>query len=394
MFQYVFNKFSLLFFALLIIIFSVGYTQKVASSIKNQEIEQANELANAYKILNSSDAGENELTYALEKIKNNKNIPIIWTDAQNNIIAYKNFNDSNITSNKNYLKNELQKLEDNRINILIDEHEKHFLYYKDSDLLRTIKNYPYYQLFLVFLFFLVSFIAFSSIRKAEQNQVWVGLAKETAHQLGTPISSLSAWIELLKDKLNEEDDKLIADEMNKDINRLILVANRFSKIGSTPELSKQNLIPILEQNVAYMKMRAAHSIVFQVINNANTELYANINIQLFEWVIENLLKNALDAMNKNGKITIFVAQEKEDILIDVIDTGKGIANKNIKDVFKTGYSTKKRGWGIGLALSKRIIEDYHKGKIFVKESTEGKGTTFRITIKNIMINNSLADCQL
>jgi signal transduction histidine kinase len=381
MFQYVFNKFSLLFFALLIIIFSVGYTQKVASSIKNQEIEQANELANAYKILNSSDAGENELTYALEKIKNNKNIPIIWTDAQNNIIAYKNFNDSNITSNKNYLKNELQKLEDNRINILIDEHEKHFLYYKDSDLLRTIKNYPYYQLFLVFLFFLVSFIAFSSIRKAEQNQVWVGLAKETAHQLGTPISSLSAWIELLKDKLNEEDDKLIADEMNKDINRLILVANRFSKIGSTPELSKQNLIPILEQNVAYMKMRAAHSIVFQVINNANTELYANINIQLFEWVIENLLKNALDAMNKNGKITIFVAQEKEDILIDVIDTGKGIANKNIKDVFKTGYSTKKRGWGIGLALSKRIIEDYHKGKIFVKESTEGKGTTFRITIK-------------
>jgi signal transduction histidine kinase len=169
--------------------------------------------------------------------------------------------------------------------------------------------------------------------------------------------------------------------MNKDINRLILVANRFSKIGSTPELSKQNLIPILEQNVAYMKMRAAHSIVFQVINNANTELYANINIQLFEWVIENLLKNALDAMNKNGKITIFVAQEKEDILIDVIDTGKGIANKNIKDVFKTGYSTKKRGWGIGLALSKRIIEDYHKGKIFVKESTEGKGTTFRITIK-------------
>jgi len=381
MFQYVFNKFSLLFFALLIIIFSVGYTQKVASSIKNQEIEQANELANAYKILNSSDAGENELTYALEKIKKNKNIPIIWSDAQNNIIAFKNFDEEKTKKDKNYLSNELKKLKDNRINILIDEHEEHYLYYKDSDLLRTIKNYPYFQLFLVFLFFLVSFIAFSSIRKAEQNQVWVGLAKETAHQLGTPISSLSAWIELLKDKLNEEDDKLIADEMNKDINRLILVANRFSKIGSTPELSKQNLIPILEQNVAYMKMRAAHSIVFQVINNANTELYANVNIQLFEWVIENLLKNALDAMNKNGKITIFVAQEKDDILIDVIDTGKGIANKNIKDVFKTGYSTKKRGWGIGLALSKRIIEDYHKGKIFVKESTEGKGTTFRITIK-------------
>jgi two-component sensor histidine kinase len=381
--RYAFNKYSLLLYALIIIFFSLWYTNQIASVIKEQEISQANELANAYMTLNSSDANEDELEYVLEKIKNNNNIPVLWTDANQQIIAYKNFDDAKINANENYLENELNKISNNKIEIKIDDNEVHYLYYKDSQILQKIKKYPYYQLFLVLLFFLISFIAFSSIRKAEQNQVWVGLAKETAHQLGTPISSLSAWIEILKDKLNDEDGQMMVNEMHKDLDRLYLVANRFSKIGSVPELNREPILPVLERVIDYMKKRAAYSIVFQLIDaTADADnCYVNLNTQLFEWVLENLLKNALDAMDKNGKISLIISDTKEAIFIDVKDTGKGIPTNHFEKVFDTGFSTKKRGWGLGLALSKRIVEEYHNGKIFVKESTLNKGTTFRIVLK-------------
>jgi K+-sensing histidine kinase KdpD len=381
--RYAFNKYSLLLYALIIIFFSLWYTNQIASVIKEQEISQANELANAYMTLNSSDANEDELEYVLEKIKNNNNIPVLWTDANQQIIAYKNFDEAKINANANYLENELNKIRNNKIEIKIDDNEVHYLYYKDSQILQKIKKYPYYQLFLVLLFFLISFIAFSSIRKAEQNQVWVGLAKETAHQLGTPISSLSAWIEILKDKLNDEDGQMMVNEMHKDLDRLYLVANRFSKIGSVPELNREPILPVLERVIDYMKKRAAYSIVFQLIDaTADADnCYVNLNTQLFEWVLENLLKNALDAMDKNGKISLIISDTKEAIFIDVKDTGKGIPTNHFEKVFDTGFSTKKRGWGLGLALSKRIVEEYHNGKIFVKESTLNKGTTFRIVLK-------------
>jgi K+-sensing histidine kinase KdpD len=381
--RYAFNKYSLLLYALIIIFFSLWYTNQIASVIKEQEISQANELANAYMTLNSSDANEDELEYVLEKIKNNNNIPVLWTDANQQIIAYKNFDEAKINANANYLENELNKIRSNKIEIKIDDNEVHYLYYKDSQILQKIKKYPYYQLFLVLLFFLISFIAFSSIRKAEQNQVWVGLAKETAHQLGTPISSLSAWIEILKEKLNDEDGQMMVNEMYKDLDRLYLVANRFSKIGSVPELNREPILPVLERVIDYMKKRAAYSIIFQLVDGTADagNCYVNLNAQLFEWVLENLLKNALDAMEKNGKISLIISDTKEAIFIDIKDTGKGIPTNHFEKVFDTGFSTKKRGWGLGLALSKRIVEEYHNGKIFVKESTLNKGTTFRIVLK-------------
>lgn len=374
------NKYLLFFLVIIIIGYSIWYTNQLASVIKKQEIKQANELANAYHILIGGDG--DDLDDALEIIKNNDNIPIIWSDSQNNILAYKNFDSTKVNADSSYLKQQIYRLKEKKIAIHIDENETHFLYYKDSILLQKIKKYPYYQLFLVVLFFTISFIAFASIRKAEQNQVWVGLAKETAHQLGTPLTSISAWVEILKDRLNNDVESMVMlDEMDKDLDRLDLVAKRFSKIGSPPELKVELLLPIVENVVEYMKKRAAYSIVFQIKDTTNRECKVLINQQLFEWVLENLIKNALDAMERKGKIELIIFEDKNLVYIDVKDSGKGIPSGNFETVFNTGYSTKKRGWGLGLALSRRIIQAYHKGKLFVKDSVIDKGTTFRIILK-------------
>ena len=374
------NKYLLLLLGVIIVGFSIWYTDQLAIVIKKQEIKQASDLANAYHILLSGD-GDN-LAGALEYIKNNGNVPVIWTDGQNNILAYKNFDSSKVNVDTNYLKKQIGVLKDKKINIRIDEKEVHYLYYKDSLLLQKIKKYPYYQLFLVVLFFIISFIAFASIRKAEQNQVWVGLAKETAHQLGTPLSSISAWVEILKDKmLGDSEGLIMVEEMEKDVDRLDLVAKRFSKIGSAPELKIELLLPVVEIAVEYMKRRAAHAIVFQIKDTTDGQCKALINIQLFEWVLENLIKNALDAMNNKGKIEFIIFEDKGHVCIDIKDSGKGIPSGSFETIFNTGYSTKKRGWGLGLALSRRIIQTYHKGKLFVKESALEKGSTFRIILK-------------
>jgi two-component system, sporulation sensor kinase D len=260
--------------------------------------------------------------------------------------------------------------------------ETWLVYYKDSALLTQLKMFPYVQLSVIAIFLVVAYTAFSSSRKSEQNQVWVGLAKETAHQLGTPISSLMAWIELIKDKFDAEDEPLIA-EMENDIKRLEIVADRFSKIGSKPQLEEHSVYEVVKDFVDYFRVRVSKKISFEL--TGNRRLIAGLNVPLFDWVLENLLKNAVNAIEGTGSIKVEISgsRVKKLVYIDVTDTGKGIPRSKFDTVFQPGYTTRKRGWGLGLSLTKRMIQNYHNGQIFVKDSEVGKGTTFRIVLKSI-----------
>ena len=259
--------------------------------------------------------------------------------------------------------------------------KRNLVYYKDSDLLTQLRFFPYIQLTLIAVFLAMAYSVFNSSRKAEQNQVWVGLAKETAHQLGTPISALLAWVELLKDKFNAENDNLII-QMENDVRRLEVVADRFSKIGSKPVLSSHQVYDVVKDFVDYFHIRVSDKITFKV--NGDEQLEALINVPLFDWVIENILKNAVNAIDGVGSIAINIKENivKEQIIIDITDTGKGIPRSKFDAIFEPGFTTRKRGWGLGLSLTKRIIENYHKGQVFVKESELGKGTIFRIILKS------------
>jgi signal transduction histidine kinase len=256
--------------------------------------------------------------------------------------------------------------------------EKNLVYYGESTLLKQIKYFPLIQLFIVSLFIILLIVAMNIRNKSTQNQVWVGMAKETAHQLGTPISSLQGWVEMLKEN---EANHAVAAEMSKDVNRLQLVSERFGKIGSQPQLSQANVVNQVEQMVQYIKRRSSERVQFTVQAPSLEQVIAPINASLFDWVIENILKNALDAMEGNGQITIAITSESNRAVIDITDTGKGINRKHLSKVFRPGFTTKKRGWGLGLSLSKRIIETYHKGQLFIANTEPGKGTTFRIVLK-------------
>jgi len=245
--------------------------------------------------------------------------------------------------------------------------------------MNEVQYYPLVQLLIVGLFIIVTILALRSRYRAVQNQVWAGMAKETAHQLGTPVSSLEGWVEMLKE--NAANEKIVR-ELEKDVDRLRLVSDRFGKIGSKPQLENSNIIAQVGNMVEYIKKRAGEKVNFTIQSHGKKEVQAKISEPLFDWVIENLLKNALDAMEGKGSITIDIRNSTDSVNIDVTDTGKGIAKQNISKVFNPGFTTKKRGWGLGLSLSKRIIEQYHKGEIFVKSSEPGKGTTFRIVLKN------------
>ena len=249
--------------------------------------------------------------------------------------------------------------------------------YDESLMLRRLATYPYVQLGIVFIFVVVAIIALLSSKRAEQNKVWVGLSKETAHQLGTPISSLMGWVEILKDNYPEDD---VIDEMSNDVKRLEMIAERFSKIGSKPEAKPSDIIMVVDRVVEYIDHRTS-SDVSLYFDKPIHPVVVSINTSLFEWVIENLCKNAVDAMEGKGSIFLNIIEEETMVVVEVKDTGKGIRHKNLKNVFKPGFTTKKRGWGLGLSLAKRIVEEYHKGRIYVKESTLGKGTTFRIELK-------------
>ncbi|HCS22041.1 MAG TPA: sensor histidine kinase [Bacteroidetes bacterium] len=373
-------KIVLLIFAVNIAIMSLLYTNQLVRKLAIEEETRVNQWTAAIQRL--IDSEDEDVTFLMEVSRtSSNNIPIIMTDEDGNILNFLNL-DSARTNDPVYLRDELQgmKLENDPIVIEYQPGKKNYVYYHNSTLLTQLKYYPYYQIGIISLFLLVSYLAFNASRRSEQNRVWVGLAKETAHQLGTPISSLIAWIDLFKEEGQSPTKEMLA-EMEKDIERLRLVSERFSKIGSTPILEDKNVKLLIDQSVAYMSSRASHKVKMEVHADVLHNCFSRVNVQLFDWVLENLIKNAIDAMEGKGQIDFVLTETKKHIFIDISDTGKGIPSSKISEVFKPGFTTKKRGWGLGLSLAKRIIEDYHRGKIVVKESTPGKGTTFRITLR-------------
>ncbi len=329
----------------------------------------------------ASDKTEMSMELILKVIQSNTSIPAILVDENGEINQYVNLNLPE-TDTEKYLQRKLAYLQggSNVIEINLGGGEKQYLYYDDSILLKRLSLYPYVQLGVMVLFVLIVYFALISTKKAEQNKVWVGLSKETAHQLGTPISSLMAWMDLLE--ASGVDPALLSD-MNKDVKRLSVIAERFSKIGSKPEMELVYVNEVLENATEYMRRRVSDKVQITTHLPSDAE-GAMVCLPLFEWVIENLCKNAVDAMNGEGRIDVYLTSEKQQIYIDIKDTGKGIARKHFKTVFNPGYTTKKRGWGLGLTLAKRIIEQYHAGRIYVKESEVGKGTTFRIELKRVV----------
>lgn len=326
-------------------------------------------------------ASENEIQandLILDIIQSNNSIPVILCDARDSILSYNNITLPSEVKGSSFLQKKLNEFKDKYPPILIklnnDEQQK--LYYSDSQTLRSLLALPYVSITVMFIFLGLSIIALLAERRSEQNRVWNGLSKETAHQLGTPISSLMAWIELLK---AAETDKSITDEMSKDVDRLHIIAERFQKIGSEPQTALHDVQPALRNTIDYMRNRISKQVEIRLLLE-DQEIYTNLSIPLFSWVIENMIKNAVDAMSGKGTITIQVGTKGSHAIIDITDTGKGIPKGKTRDIFRPGYTTKSRGWGLGLSLSKRIIEKYHKGKINVKQSELGIGTTFRIQL--------------
>lgn len=443
----------------------VNSTQKFFTQIQEEEKSKVKLYAEAQKRLTNS--GENEdVGFYMTIIQNNTSIPVILTDDKGKIVSTKNtvFSSDTIPGMEGYLKNEFTKYPPIEINYYKDEvnyiyyqdsklftemqvvlnnlvsaffsevvnnsasvpvlitdstktqaldygqidtlqiHDSAYLqqlihdmaaendpieisiagqgrrliFYKDSYVLTQLRFFPYIQLAIISIFLLVAYMLFSTARRSEQNQVWAGLAKETAHQLGTPLSSMMAWVDYLEAK---DVDTETIEELRKDVNRLSTITDRFSKIGSNPSLVPENLVSVIYTSVSYLKTRTSQKITYSINVPPEQSIVVPLNMQLFEWVIENLVKNAVDAMTRQGIIKIDILEEENVVYIDIADTGKGIPRNMFRTIFNPGYTSKQRGWGLGLSLSKRIINEYHKGKIFVKSSTIGKGTTFRIMLK-------------
>lgn len=361
--------------ALAILAISSVYTNYIADRLAEGERDKVSLYANAMKSLLAEDEDvERDVTFEQQVLSSIKDIPVILVNERGDIYTSQNFPEGAD------LEAELEKIKANGLPPLEGSGYARYIYYKHTRLLTLLTYFPILQVLLLLIFVTIGYILFSSARKSEQNQVWVGMAKETAHQLGTPITAIIGWIEHLR-ALREDDEEVheVLDELTNDVSRLDLIADRFSKIGSAPELVKVNVYEELEQCRQYMQRRASRKIIFDFPKVEKT-LDVNINTHLFAWVIENLLRNALDAMEGKGKISAKVYEEKGFVNIDVSDTGKGIPTSKFKTVFQPGFTTKKRGWGLGLSLAKRIIESYHSGKIFVKKSGVNEGTTFTIKL--------------
>lgn len=357
---------------------SLAYTNYLAQRLAEGERGYAEIFAQAFQRLNAKDL-EDDISIELDIFESNENIPVLVTDSEYNIIEYRNFGAGEV--NQSYLEKELQKMINNGTEPIELEADGLLVFSKQSTALTFLKYLPLLQILLLSAFAFIAYIGFSNARRSEQDRVWVGMAKETAHQLGTPISGIVAWIEHLKDTAANDPDQLeILGELRSDVKRLELIADRFSKIGSAPTLEDVNVYDELEKSKNYMIKRASRRVEFDFPEN-NKSLLAKINPHLFEWVIENLIRNALDAMDGEGEISAQVYEENNMVAIDIADTGHGIPSSKHKTVFQPGYSTKRRGWGLGLSLAKRIIEDYHDGKIFVKNSSTEKGTIFAIRLQ-------------
>ena len=369
-------KFWLLIFAIIIGISSLFVTNSLVKSLAYEEKKKIEIWAYATnQMVNISDDGNFSL--AIKVMESNENIPIILADENDSILNYRNLNPI-IEITAEYLQKQLAIMKEQNVPIEIQVFEdyKQLLYYKDSILLTRLRYYPMFQLGLISLFMFIAYLAFSSARKAEQNQVWAGMAKETAHQIGTPLSSLMAWVELLKSKKETRDMVL---EMEKDIARLETITDRFSKIGSKPTLEEKDVVELVVDATNYLKSRLPDKVQFEILD-AKSPIIVPLSTVLLNWVIENICKNAVDAMKGEGLIKIEIVEEMSSVNIHINDSGKGIEAGLISSIFKPGVTSKKRGWGLGLSLAKRIIEDYHKGQIFVKSSVEGEGTTFCISL--------------
>ncbi|KOY86464.1 histidine kinase [bacterium 336/3] len=363
---------------------SLYYTNVLVQKLVSREKEQISLFGQALRYTLDRD-NEQPITFIFREIvRANNSIPTIVTDENDNILIDRNIDLTGLNEERKQLllEKELLKMKEEFPPIKIDvgENRYNLLYYRSSDLIYQLKYYPYAQLTVIAIFGLLTYMAFSYSRKAEQNRVWVGLAKETAHQLGTPISSLMAWSEYLKTEKSWNEEVL--EEIEKDVYRLEMIAARFSNIGSQTALVPENIALVLQEIIDYLRPRISPKVSIEILNYLPAQTEVKINRYLFEWVIENLIKNAVDAMTGAGKIQIEmrVSAKEKDLFIDISDTGKGIPTAKIKRVFAPGFTTKKRGWGLGLTLAKRIIEEYHKGKIFVKSSEIDKGTKFRIIL--------------
>ena len=377
-------KIALILAAVAIAAASLVVSHYLVRDLENEERARMEIWAEAMHTLSTADENA-DLNLVLKVLEQNHNIPVIVTDTNEEVQISRNV--TSVTSVKDISREDslarLKKMakameaQGRVIKVQIGEENKDFLKvcYDDSLLLTRLEYYPYIQLAVVMLFIIIAIFALLASKKAEQNKVWVGLSKETAHQLGTPISSLMAWTEILRETYPDDD---LIPEMDKDVKRLQLIADRFSKIGSAPEMKDVQLGELLQHVVEYMNRRTSQKVE---IKYSTPEITVNVNPQLFEWVFENLCKNAVDAMEGQGTIQITAHADERLIIIDVSDNGKGITSQNLQDVFNPGYTTKKRGWGLGLSLAKRIVEEYHHGKIYVLASERGKGTTFRIELK-------------
>ena len=379
--RYLHWKTYLVVLAFIIVGFALYNFNSMAKEMSVEEKSRMETLVEGLKSISSAsmNASNNDITFASKIITENKTIPIIITDKAGKIISFTNLDSTKSNKNSKYLAFKLKEFKELHEPLLIDYHYgTNYVYYGDSQLLERLKNYPLFIISITLVFLIIALIAFSNAQKSIQNQVWVGMSKETAHQLGTPLSSIVAWMELLKEK---EDNREWIAEMEKDVNRLKLIADRFSKIGSKPQLEEENVIDRLQGMVEYMQKRSPLKVFIQFDFEAEDNK-ADIFLSgpLFEWVVENLIRNALDAMEGSGSINIHLKNEPRLITIDVSNNGKPIPKKNFKKIFTPGFSTKKRGWGLGLSLSKRIIEEYHNGSIFVKHS-DAKKTTFRIILR-------------
>lgn len=360
---------------------TIFYSSYLAKKIAADEKRRVETWVEAqHTIINSNN--EANLTLAFKISLENTDIPIIATNERDSIINdYRNLDTNKIRSNKNYLKNKLAEFKKEHAPIILKLSDKPYTankyYYGDSILQREVRYYPIVQLIVAGLFLTITIIAQRTSYISTQNQLWAGMAKETAHQLGTPVSSLKGWVEVLKETPGNTQ---MSYEIEKDVNRLELITDRFGKIGSHPHLEEKNIVEQVNFMIDYIKRRAGGKVTFKLNTGGSQIIIAKISPPLFDWVIENLLKNALDASEGHGSINVSIAETASKILIDISDTGRGISKTNITKVFNPGFTTKKRGWGLGLTLSKRIIEQYHKGQIFIKNSEQGKGTTFRIEL--------------
>lgn len=373
--------------ALLIGAATVIYTNVLVQRLSEREQEQIDLYAKTQRYIINTEETSN-LSFLMDEIIGaNTTIPVIVTDGDGNIVDARNVNVPKGASEQasiQQLRQEIELMKEQHPPIVIEIGAglRNYIYYKESDLLTQLRLYPLVQLAIIGCLGVIAYFAFSYSRRAEQNRVWVGLAKETAHQLGTPLSSLVGWQAYLRESERFRGEPIV-EELGKDIRRLEIITERFSNIGSVPVLNDENILRVTQNAIAYLQSRVSRKVSFEVKTDLPTDTPAQVNIPLFDWVIENICKNAVDAMDGRGSITIHLRRpirNKSQIAIDITDTGKGISKSKLDRVFQPGFTTKKRGWGLGLALAKRIIENYHKGKLFVKWSEVGRGTTFRVIL--------------